>query len=203
MYKKIFTSSLFPLEKGEFNPAAFEQLLNDYPFFVKWLKDSITVAYDRLNSIDEQMSKRLRSTNLHEFIFNELKNKLSDLGENADKIEINTSIAGNQKNYLSFGNYIFILRKNNSTINDTSVSEYINNQTAPNHIITIEYTMSQMQYSIVSLRLVYYIDNSSMYTYSIPLSSIDPNEMPSKDVNVIVPTKPKLSEKVMRRKNIS
>lgn len=191
----IYSKSLFPLEKGDFDSEHFKSQVCAEPHFFDWLRLSFTNAYNHLNAIDCTMSKRLRSSNLHEFVFNELTETVQNFVEIYPKVSFTTSYAGNEKNFFTFGDYIFMLKKEDVTPNKTKVSDGICHQEAQAHIITIEYVISPFHDAIVSLNLVYYKNNAANCIVNIPLSpSVNVSE-DSTEAPEIVPTKPKLSRK--------
>jgi len=190
-------SSLFPNEKGDFDAGHLMALLTKYPQFEVWLKLGFIRAYAHLNQIECAMSKRLRSTNLHEFAFNELQDSLSSFPTLEPIIEVVQSKAGNQKNFFSFGKYFFILKKEDTTFNDTQINYKIQNQEMNAHVIIVEYTVSPMQDSIISLCLSYYMGNQSTFSYNIPLSSVSDISTETSEIANVVPIKPRLSQKAL------
>lgn len=193
--------SLFPSEKGDFNSEHLKGLIDTTPDFLKWLKVSFASASNLLNTIDFPMSKRLRSTNIHEFVFMKLAENLSNYSELANRVYLNTSTSGNKRNFFTFDNYIFILHKEDATTNNTSVTDLIQNQNASAHIITIEYTLSMMYDSILSLYLQYYEGKTSTFSFRVPLYNSDEDNIT--DVSQeIVATKPRLSNKVLGKKTV-
>lgn len=201
MYNIKDCKSLFPDDKGDFDAEHFRVLIKNTPSFLEWLKSSFASAYNQLNKIDCTMSKRLRSTNIHEFVFMKLADNLSNYSDLSHKVSFTTSTTGNQRNFFTFDKYIFILHKEDASTNNTSIAGLIRNQTAPAHIITIEYAVSIMQDSIIALSLVYYIGKHSPFSMNIPLSpSVE--EIGIDGTNEIVATKPRLSSKVIGDKSV-
>ena len=196
-------SSLFPNEKGDFDAGHLRAQLTKYPQFEMWLKLGFVRAYTHLNQIECAMSKRLRSTNLHEFAFNELRECLSSFPTLEPLIEVVQSKAGNQKNFFSFGNYFFILKKEDVTSNDTQINHKIQYQEMNAHVISVEYTVSPMQDSIISLCLTYYKGNQSIFTYNIPLSSVCDTSTETSEIADVVPIKPRLSQKALGKNAVS
>lgn len=77
----------------------------------------------------------------------------------------------------------------------------IKTQTAPAHIITIEYEVGMMHDSITSLGLEYYEGKTSSFSYNVPLcKSVEEDGL--EESQEIIATKPKLSNKVMGKKSI-
>lgn len=189
--------SLFPKEKGDFDTGHLMALLTKYPQFEVWLKLGFIRAYAHLNHIECAMSKRLRSTNLHEFAFNELQDLLSSFPTLEPIIEVVQSKAGNQKNFFSFGSYFFILKKEGTIFNDTQINYKIQNQEMNAHVIIVEYTVSPMKDSIISLCLSYYMGNQSTFSYNIPLSSVSDISTETSKIADVVPIKPRLSLKAL------
>ena len=201
MNNTIFCKSLFPIEKGDFNPEHLTELIESIPSFLEWLKESFSSAYNQLNNIDCAMSKRLRSTNIHEFVFVKLTDNLSNYADLSGKVSISTSSSGNKRNFFTFDKYIFILHKEDATTNNTTITSLIKNQTAPAHIITIEYEVGMMHDSITSLSLEYYEGKSSSFSYKVPLcKSVEENGL--EESQEIMATKPKLSNKVTGKKSV-
>ncbi|MCM1140458.1 MAG: hypothetical protein NC453_17960 [Muribaculum sp.] len=199
MSKISLQPSLFPKEKGDFDEGHFMASITQHPQFELWIKLGFTRAYEHLNRVGCSMSKRLRSTNLHEFAFNEMRDSLKSFPSLESLIEINQSKAGNQKNFFSFGGYCFILKKEDSTSNDTQINDKIKHQEVEAHVISVEYSVSPMQDSIISLRLSYYLDKRSVFSYHITLSSVNNISTETTEVNDVTPIKPKLSQKTLDR----
>lgn len=143
------------------------------------------------------MSKRLRSTNFHEFAFNELTDSLASFPSLASHIYVIRSNSGNQKNYFSFGGYFFILKKEDVVPNDTQMNLKIQHQEMNAHVIVIEYAVSPLQDAIISLKLSYYTGNQSMFSYNISLSSVVNLSSESSEAIEVTPIKPKLSQKAL------
>lgn len=201
MNQKILCKSLFPIEKGDFNSEHLTELIESTPSFLEWLKESFSSAYNQLNNIECAMSKRLRSTNIHEFVFVKLTDNLSNYTDLSGKVSISTSSSGNKRNFFTFDKYIFILHKEDATTNNTTITSLIKNQTAPAHIITIEYAVGMMYNSITSLSLEYYEGKTSSFSYKVPLC-ITVEENGLEESQEIIATKPKLSNKVMGKKSV-
>lgn len=201
MYKAIFCKSLFPIEKGDFNSEHLTELIESTPSFLEWLKESFSSAYNQLNNIDCAMSKRLRSTNIHEFVFVKLTDNLSNYSDLSSKISISTSTSGNKRNFFTFDKYIFILHKEDAPTNNTTITSLIRTQTAPAHIITIEYEVGIMHDSITTLSLEYYEGKTSSFSYKVPLCKSE-EENSLEESQEIIATKPKLSNKVMGKKSV-
>lgn len=197
MTKISLQPSLFPKEKGNFDESHFMALLTHYPQFEMWLKLGFVRAYEHLNQVGCSMSKRLRSTNLHEFAFNELRDSLNSFPILDSLIEISQSKSGNQKNFFSFGGYCFILKKEDATTNDTQINARIKHQEMDAHVISVEYSMSPMQDSILSLRLTYCLGTTSVFSYNITLSSVNNFSIEPAEVEDVTPIKPKLSQKTL------
>lgn len=202
MTKISLQPSLFPKEKGDFDESHFMTLLTQYPQFEMWLKLGFVRAYEHLNQVGCSMSKRLRSTNLHEFAFNELRGSLDSFPTLDSLIEISQSKSGNQKNFFSFGGYCFILKKEDTTTNDTQINAKIKHQEMDAHVISVEYSVSPMQDSILSLRLTYYLGTSSVFSYNITLSSVNNVSIEPAEVEDVTPIKPKLSQKTLEKNAI-
>ena len=197
----ILYKSLFPIEKGDFNSEHLTELIESTPSFLEWLKESFSSAYIQLNNIECAMSKRLRSTNIHEFVFVKLTDNLSNYKDLSSKVHIDISRSGNIRNSFTFDRYIFILHKKGATTNNTTITSLIRKQNAYAHIITIEYEVGMMYDSITSLSLEYYEGKTSSFSYRIPLSqSVEENGI--EDSQEIIATKPKLSNKVMGKKTV-
>lgn len=196
MGKTTLQPSLFPREKGDFDSGHLMALITKYPQFEAWLRLGFTIAYEHLNQIECSMSKRLRSTNIHEFAFNELADSLTSYPDLAPQIDVIRSNAGNQKNYFSFGGYIFLLKKEDTTTNDTRMNFKIQHQEMNAHVISVEYALNPLQDAIISLRLSYYMGNQSMFSYNITLSSVVNLSSESSETIEVTPIKPKLSQKV-------
>lgn len=195
MAKITLQPSLFPREKGDFDSGHLMTLITKYPQFEAWLRLGFVRAYEHLNQIECPMSKRLRSTNIHEFAFNELTDSLTSFPDLATQIDIIRSNAGNQKNYFSFGGYIFILKKEDATTNDTQMNFKIQHQEMNAHVISVEYAISPLQDAIISLRLCYYRGTQSIFSYNITLSSLVNLSSDTTEAIEVTPIKPKLSQK--------
>lgn len=65
------------------------------------------------------------------------------------------------------------------------------------HVIIVEYTVSPMQDSIISLCLSYYMGNQSTFSYNIPLSSVSDISTETSEIADVVPIKPRLSQKAL------
>ena len=197
----ILYKSLFPIEKGDFNSEHLTELIESTPSFLEWLKESFSSAYIQVNNIECAMSKRLRSTNIHEFVFVKLTDNLSNYKDLSSKVHIDISRSGNIRNSLTFDRYIFILPNPRATTNNTTITSLIRKQNAYAHIITIEYEVGMMYDSITSLSLEYYEGKTSSFSYKVPLCiSVEENGL--EESQEIIATKPKLSNKVMGKKTV-
>lgn len=197
MTKISLQPSLFPKEKGDFDEGHFMTSIIQYPQFEVWLKLGFVRAYEHLNQVGCSMSKRLRSTNLHEFAFNELRDSLSSFPALESQVEISQSKSGNQKNFFSFGGYCFILKKEDASTNDTQINARIKFQEMDVHVVSVEYSVSPMQDSILSLRLSYYLGTRSVFSYNISLSSVNDILTEPTKVDDVTPIKPKLTRKTL------
>lgn len=197
MTKPIFQPSLFPHDKGDFNPSHLMALITQHPQFETWLKLGFTRAYGHLNQIECPMSKRLKSSNLHEFAFNELANALGSFPTIAPLIDVNQSKSGNEKNFFSFDDYIFILKKEDAPTNNTQMSQKIQQQEMNAHVLSVEYVVGPFQDSIISLSLVYYLGGQSVFSYNIPLSSVANCKSEQTEEREVLAIKPKLSKRAL------
>lgn len=195
MANSTLQGSLFPAEKGEFDSKHFESLIANSPTLLEWLKISLRDAFAQLNTIECPMSKRVRSTNIHEFVFHFLANTLFRFPDLSGKVQISTSSSGNQRNFFIFGDYIFILKKQDASTNNTAITSLINHQLVSKHVITIEYNFGPLHDSLISLSLIYYNAKRQIYTKNISLSSAFNSSDDFGEVAEIVPTKPKLAKK--------
>lgn len=195
MTQTIFTNSLFPEEKGNFDWEHFQSTITSPPSFLEWLKSGFNYAISVLNTAEWTMSKRLWSTNAHECVFNALQDSLSSYGDIANRITFNISTAGNERNHFIFGGYVFILKKEDATSNNTQISERIQNQEVSAHVITMEYAVTPLRDSLNSIRLSYYDGKHATYSMNLPLSpAVNILENPE-EVAEIIPSKPRLNKK--------
>lgn len=141
------------------------------------------------------MSKRAWSTNMHERIFNNLQDSIRAYGDLSENVTFGISSAGNERNHFLYKGYAFILRKEDATTNDTKQGERIKNQEVSSHVITMEYAISPLRDSIISLKLAYYVGNNATYSMNISLSPAVHVSESSDEVTEIIPTKPKLLKK--------
>lgn len=199
----IILKSLFPTEKGDFNSKEFEDLVNDTQGFYSWLFEAFNKAYIQLNSIQCKMCKRVRSANIHEFVFNELQDGLIKYSKVANNVKLNTSNTGNERNLFILGKYAFIIKKEDASTNDTDIAKKIKNQDFDLHIITIEYTPNSMDNGISYINLSYYKGKTVIYSRRITQHPLEKtSDISNEERKEIEAVKPRFKSKIKDRKSV-
>ncbi len=114
------------------------------------------------------MSFRLQSDYMHEAVYNSIQ-QLSMLYMPDEHLEFAPNQSGNERLFFKYKDYIFIIKLEGSSQNDTKSCNIINNQDADYHIITIAYSLGEMRNEVKSVSLQYIIGKYSLYSYYIPL----------------------------------
>lgn len=167
-----FTPTFFPT-KGEFNSTDFEQTISDSGL-EKMVSNACLQAWQSVKdyTTTESATYRTISSMLHDAFFNRLEMEINQhLPSTNINIYITRSISGNNREYLSVGEYIFIAKLEGSCENKTCLQDTITHQDAEQHIITIRYALDEMRTTITSLSFDYVKQKEILYRKFIPISS--------------------------------
>lgn len=100
--------------------------------------------------------------------------------------------SGNERLFFQIGDYIFILRLDGASKNNTKVSDMIVNQYASKHIIILEYRLSELRDKILSFSFIYEMGNVVMYERHFTLQNISIDLPLENNPEEIIPELPKL-----------
>ncbi len=121
------------------------------------------------------LSLRVQGDVIQDIIVGSIENaSLSNMVD--DKLEVYTTLSGNEKSYIIFKNYWFVIRRKGVKLRDSKVNTTINTQTAENHIITIMYDLDESRENVNMIELQYIKNGCVTYSRSLP-TSIDVNEI--------------------------
>lgn len=167
----IFSPSLFPEQKGDFNPADFESGLGDW--FYNILRKSYNTSISQVNELPEACSIRCKATVMHEVAYDNIRTLINQ-SAHADEFTFVADYSGNKRLFFMHRNYVFVLHKDGASHNDTNVTKTIDNQNGDFHYITLTYLLNDFHNEILSLVLSY----PGVYTQVIPMAvSVAPKQM--------------------------
>lgn len=162
--QQVFQPSLFPSQKGQFNPSDFERTIEGTRF-----EEALTIG------LNEAMSKTKAFTSsfgsplilfgqiLHVCAFASIQQACMRLmGDNLP--EFFNSQEGNQKSYFTYGDYIFIVEKADVKKQQTTPNRVIIEQQGDNHVISVSYLLDEMREEMVSVKLEYKIGSRTLYS---------------------------------------
>lgn len=169
---KTFLPSLFAAEKGDFLPGDFEKTIEDTPL-VDCIRDGVVSGFHEMQGVfaDGTKSLRLGSSYLHESVFNCIREQIS-LRMPDFEVQFACNHCGTERLFFLFRDYIFIIRKEGGTTNDTYPSRWIEQQTLDKHVIVLEYTLDPMRTMVQSISLHYKLGKHVVYVKTIPVHAI-------------------------------
>lgn len=159
----IFSPSLFPEQKGDFNPADFESGLGEW--FYDTLRESYSSSITQVNELPDACSIRCRATVMHEVVYGSIRSLINQTCH-ADEFTFTADPSGNKRLFFLHRNYVFVLHKEGASHNDTTVSKTIAEQTGDFHYLTLSYNLNPFQNEVVSIQLSY----PGVYTKIIPMA---------------------------------
>lgn len=165
----VHQKTLFP-EKNQFDEIEFENFCTTDKLFIPCVRNGVIKAVKKMEPyLQDQLSFKSNYSNLHELVIRCINNEV--LESMSDKaINCTIDMRGNQRNIIYYNNYLFILKKDLSSKNDTKPTRIIDSQEADNHVIMIHYVVDDFWTGLKSLSLVYRKHNVIIYSYSIDLS---------------------------------
>jgi hypothetical protein len=185
-------NSFFPLEKGEFDYNDFENNCLGKGL-EGCIERGVFSAFYKVKNSELELQFSTRASALHDQAFRDIENEINTHIEQAD-VFFTDGISGNQRMYFGFNNYLFILAKDGSSTNDTSVTESIRNQYGDRHIMIIKYSIDQLWENVLSIDMQYSIGNSVIYNNNIFFKGQTISAHYTNDDNEITATKPMLRE---------
>lgn len=181
--------SLFPKAES-FDSNNFDKFVDAISLNVP-ISKSLAMGFRKTMEYSIGKSKRTQANNLHEEVFIHLEKELRMLFPDLEMVfaDINS---GNERLFFQIGDYIFILRLDGASKNNTKVSDMIVNQYASKHIIILEYRLSELRDKILSFSFIYEMGNVVMYERHFTLQNIS-IDLPLENNPVeIIPELPKL-----------
>lgn len=181
--------SLFPKAES-FDSNSFDKFVDAISLNVP-ISKSLTMGFQKTMEYSIGKSKRTQANNLHEEVFIHLEKDLRMLYPDLEMVfaDINS---GNERLFFQLGDYIFILRLDGASKNNTKMSDMIANQSASKHIIILEYRLSELRDKILSFSFIYEMGNVVMYERHFTLQSMS-IDLPLENNPVeIIPELPKL-----------
>lgn len=185
----ILQLSLFPKTES-FDSKKFDMFV-DRCSLQEPISRSLIMGFRKTMDYSIGKSKRTQANNLHEEVFIQLETELRMLYPDLEMVFADIN-AGNERLFFQLGEYIFILRLAGSSKNNTKVSDMIVNQSASNHIIILEYRLSELRDNIVSFSLIYERGNIVIYERHFDLQTIFIDKPQKNNSDDIVPKLPKL-----------
>ncbi len=193
MINSIFSPSLFPKEKGDFDPKDFESKLSELVLSI--IRKSYSSAISVTNSLPASCTLRARANTMHDVAYGYLRDNFA-ASEYCDSITFISDPSGNKRKYIIFYDYVIILHKDGASSNNTKVAQVIQEQSSDLHILTLNYTLNDFGDEIVSLRFTYPADN---YSYTIPMvSSKSYVYEDNPEATIPEPIKPKLKKSKLK-----
>lgn len=159
MNRYVFTAPMFG--KGAFDSRAFVEVCT--PVFLLAVRRAADNALDEVMEYDADgfMSDALFKRALHERIFHNLRRNLQDA-------EFHESGAGNERLCFVKSGYIFILRLQGGSRNDTAQEAAIDRQEADRHIISLAYALDGFRSHIAGLSFRYVENGNAVFALDIP-----------------------------------
>lgn len=187
----ILQPSLFPALKEDFHAEAFTKTVCSESF-INHIKNGILKGFEIAQDkapLDEY-SLRIQSSILHESVFNSIKKEF-EIDRQFIDVSFCHNIYGSERLHFCYSGYIFIIKLDGSSQNETKQSESIINQELDRHIITISYSISQMRDCIQSISLLYKKGKYVDFLMNIGTSYIV-DEMQPENEHIIEVKKPRL-----------
>lgn len=191
---KTWQYKLFPIEKGEFNPEDFENIISNG--ILEFIQDGFITANEKIAKMDFEYFDKTTIANV---VNNIVTGVIFDLFDNSNgitklKIDRRRSILLDEK-------YLLIFKKTPVSNNETGFSKEVKNQSVPNHILTIAYTLDEFYSTIRSANIEYRIADNIIYGWPIALNSyttFQTNiEVEGNEINV---TRPEVRLKIEKKK---
>lgn len=195
--QSFFLPNLFHT-KGDFNPLDFKESIAGTKF-VESIKNGVLNGFSKAKSMhsDWDSSLTLFGQTLHECVLYCISQECyKNMGNNAPTFI--PSPEGNQKSFFLFGNYVYIVAKGDVKKQHTRPNNVIYEQSGEKHIITISYLLDETRENIVSIKLEYRKGKSAIFSYPIPLSSIEDMSTTAIEPQV---KKPKFKAGIVKKKN--
>lgn len=161
----IFQPTLFPKEKGDFDPTRFEEECLTATFRGCILRATAKAINDANSA--PKVSAIVKSGYIHDRFYTNAEVEFNMNYTNEAPI-CYYSETGNERNYIAHNGYIFVFNKQGATKNPTSVLDVINQQQSVSHIITVEYVMDELQSSLRTVTFSYKRGKDCDYYLSIP-----------------------------------
>lgn len=111
---------------------------------------------------------------MHESVFNHIREQIN-LRMPEFEVKFACNHCGTERLFFLFRDYIFILRKEGGTTNDTQPSRWIEQQALDKHVIVLEYTLDPMRTMVKFISLQYKLGKYVVYMKTIPVHSISQN----------------------------
>lgn len=195
MAESFFHPSLFPT-KGDFDRDDFTKSIEGTGL-IESIRNGIINAMADTKSVfmERTPSLILFGQFLHERVVFYISQECNqNMGVNSPIFSYNQE--GNQKNYFSFADYIFIVAKGDVKKLDTRPNRVIAEQLGEKHVITVSYLLDASRDYIVSISLEYKKGNRTIFSYPISLSSVDDNTITTIEPQV---QKPKFKASIVNK----
>lgn len=166
MYYQTIQKSLFP-DKSGFDPQSFRKNYLS-PKFINCVIRGIVSAFNELEQVSffDTISSRVRSDNMHELIFARIKYEI-DHNMPDDGIIVYNNTAGNRRNFIQYGDVIFIVKKDLNQRNDTEITRIIDEQALDKHVITIQCKISKMWDCVQAISFLYIQNGETIFAYDV------------------------------------
>jgi hypothetical protein len=166
MENRVFQPSLFD-DKEDFDPKHLVAKVKEANMDTE-LVSAAQCAYDSVTDYASgtQASVRLFADMFHERFFSEFMLRAYQT-TSAVKYNFSSNIVGNERLYFTYGGYVFIFRKKDSSENKTKQNDAIHEQSSGMHVITINYHYDLDGIKNVSFQ--YIKGKNTVFSYDIPL----------------------------------
>lgn len=176
-------NSLFPDNKGAFDPEAFvKEHIDEH--IAEWIISSFQSAFSNMLHMCEiqPLTLRAQSDILHDGAFSQIMQNASILPGDAIPM-FYSDISGNKKQYFEFKGYYYVIRKSGVSSNGTKIDKAIQNQELDKHVITIEYTISPLRDSVSSVAFKYIKGDGTELDYILHTGSSEISSITLPDTN--------------------
>lgn len=158
--------------KGDFDPEQFiNEVLADTSF-EDCIRMGILSGFSKSQNkfSDGSNSLSLFSHCLHEDVYNSIVENLLFVFP-YDEITYTTSTSGNERLFIFYKGYQFIVKLEDRTQNKTKQEELIRNQSMDYHIISIVYSLNETRTNIRSISLQYIKGKEALWVYDISIDN--------------------------------
>lgn len=126
------------------------------------------LALAQMTNLDD-LPKRILSDILTDRLFRNLHHQLVEHGLAPDAIK--TSQSGNERQYIIYNGYAFLVKRKGAHSNDTLTEKKIKKQDCAVHVLKICYDVDDLWSSIISMEIAYEINDRRFFGCQIDISA--------------------------------